>query len=121
MHVIIKKGKAVRTLMQKKIKVLFSLQKENDENKVNSKREGISETESQRVEENEEDIYKFDGIDYETENLNKLTTKELNIHKAIMEKDYTKNAILPGSEDFVYDVQKEFECDEYDNEWDEEI
>jgi len=50
-----------------------------------------------------------------------LSTAELNKHKNMMEKKFEQNAILPGSENFVYDVEKEFECDEYDNSWDEEI
>ena len=38
-----------------------------------------------------------------------------------MEKEYLKHAILPDSENFVYDIQKDFEIENYDNEWDEEL
>jgi len=50
-----------------------------------------------------------------------LTTEELNLHKNEMEKGYIKNAVLPDSEGFVYDIQKSFENDNYENEWDEEL
>ena len=63
----------------------------------------------------------FEDIDYNKINLNKLNTDDLNKHKANMELKYQANAILPGSENFVYDVEKEFDCDEYDNEWDESM
>jgi len=58
--------------------------------------------------------------DLTTKNLNKLTTEELNKYKAEMEKDYQKNAILPESEKFVYDIQKEFEINDFNNDWDDE-
>lgn len=69
----------------------------------------------------DDDVYNFDEFDYGNTNLNKMTTQELNKHKNYMDKGYEKNAILPGSEQFVYDVQKDFNYEECDNSWDEEI
>ncbi len=36
-----------------------------------------------------------------------------------MEKVYMKNAILPDADNFVYDIQKEFDFN-YDNSWDDD-
>ena len=63
----------------------------------------------------------YSDFDYDNENLNKLSTVELKKHKKLMEKKFKKNAILPESDNFVYNVEKEFDCQDYDNEWDDEI
>jgi hypothetical protein len=65
-----------------------------------------------------EDYYQF--YNYECEDLNKLNTDELNKRKDEMEKLYTKNAILPNSENFVFDVRKEFNVQNCEAEWDDE-
>ena len=67
--------------------------------------------------ENKIDLSKEDFIN---KNLNKLSTEELNLYKAEMEKDYLKNAILPESDKFVYDIQKDFDINNCNNEWDDE-
>lgn len=33
---------------------------------------------------------------------------------------YNKNAILPGQENFVFDVRKDFNVNKFDPEWDDE-
>jgi hypothetical protein len=53
--------------------------------------------------EEDEDYYKY--YDYHNENLNELQTEELNRRKNEMDKLYQKNAVLPGSGEFVYDIR----------------
>lgn len=60
------------------------------------------------------------AVDYNTVNLNKLSTEELEKHKKKMDVLFSKNQKKPGDPGFVYDVQQEFNPHE-DNEWDEEL
>jgi len=53
--------------------------------------------------EEDEDYYKF--YDYDNEDLNKLNLEELKLRKDEMESLYKKNAVLPGDENFVFDVR----------------
>jgi hypothetical protein len=53
--------------------------------------------------EEEEDYYKF--FDYDNEDLNKLESSQLQKRKDVMEKLYSKNAILPGDQEFVFDLR----------------
>ena len=55
------------------------------------------------------------------ENLNKLTTEELNEVKAEMDVDFRKNQIQPGQPGYQYDVRKQFDGDKADNSWDEGV
>jgi centrosomal protein CEP19 len=80
-------------------------------NSSNKKEQSVSNTNSgnkEKVEINElddeeEDYYKF--FDYDKEDLNKLETEELKKRKEEMDKLYNKNAVLPGDENFVFDVR----------------
>ncbi len=49
------------------------------------------------------DYYKF--YDYHNEDLNQLQTEELKKRKEEMDKLYQKNAVLPGDENFQYDIR----------------
>jgi len=106
----------------KKQKSKFSNEEEKENKAKNSQKKENIETgkENDKADNNEDDLVTIKNVNYETTNLNLLTTYELNKHKKIMEKQYEKNAILPGSEDFVYDVEKNFNCGDYDNEWDDD-
>lgn len=53
--------------------------------------------------EEDEDYYKF--YDYENEDLNKLNLEELKLRKDEMESLYKKNAVMPGDQNFVFDVR----------------
>lgn len=33
---------------------------------------------------------------------------------------YNKNAILPGQDNFIFDVRKDFDIEQYEPEWDDE-
>ena len=55
------------------------------------------------IEEDDEDYYKF--YDYDNEDLKHLTTDELKKRKEEMERLYSKNAILPGDQNFKYDIR----------------
>lgn len=56
-------------------------------------------------------------VDYNTMNLNKLTTEELQKHKDKMNSTFQKNFKKPGDPGYVYDKQVEFVPNQ-DNEWD---
>jgi len=58
------------------------------------------------IEEDDEDYYKF--YDYENEDLNQLSTDELKKRKEEMERLYVKNAVLPGDENFKYDIRVKY-------------
>jgi len=51
-------------------------------------------------------------VDYHKVDLNKLSTEELNSHKAQMDIQFFQNQKKPGDNDFVYDVQVDFGTDE---------
>lgn len=87
------------------------LAKTNDNNMIQSKGSTNSEN-SYPINISQEDLANL--------NLNKLTTEELNKYKAEMEKEYIKNAINPESDNFIYDVQKEFNIENCNNDWDDE-
>jgi len=53
-----------------------------------------------------------------SENLNKLSDKELKRRKDIMDLTFAKNSIGAEHPDFVYDKEVEFEGDKVANEWD---
>ena len=76
----------------------FSAENKNQNDSKNSK-VAINELED----EEEEDYYKF--YDYENEDLNKLNLDELKSRKDEMEVLYKKNAVLPGDDNFVFDVR----------------
>eukprot|EP00747_Dinoflagellata_sp_TGD_P179133 gnl/TRDRNA2_/TRDRNA2_29411_c0_seq1.p1 gnl/TRDRNA2_/TRDRNA2_29411_c0~~gnl/TRDRNA2_/TRDRNA2_29411_c0_seq1.p1 ORF type:complete len:230 (+),score=58.47 gnl/TRDRNA2_/TRDRNA2_29411_c0_seq1:61-750(+) len=61
-----------------------------------------------------------DNFDYQSTDLNKLSTEELSIHKAKMDVAFFQNQKKPGDPDFVYDVQVEFEVGEEENGWDDD-
>jgi hypothetical protein len=52
--------------------------------------------------------------------LNRLGEGDLKKRKNEMDVLYNKNAILPGSEGFEFDVRKDFDINKYDAEWDDE-
>ena len=54
------------------------------------------------------------------EDLNKLDDHELNRRKADMDKEFEKNRIRPGDEDFVYDKEVEFNEGKIESGWDED-
>lgn len=54
------------------------------------------------------------------EDLNKLDDYELDKRKAEMDKDFEKNRIKPGDEDFVYDKEVEFNEGKMESGWDDD-
>lgn len=54
------------------------------------------------------------------EDLNKLDDYELDKRKADMDKDFEKNRIKPGDEDFVYDKEVEFNEGKIESGWDDD-
>lgn len=54
------------------------------------------------------------------EDLNKLDDHELNRRKADMDKEFEKNRIRPGDEEFVYDKEVEFNEGKIESGWDED-
>ncbi len=71
--------------------------------KPNVKEDGIEEDKNKNDYEDEEDYYKF--YDYQNEDLNQLEVDELKRRKDEMDKLYQKNAVLPGDQNFQYDVR----------------
>jgi len=59
-------------------------------------------------------------LDYNNENLNKLSKEELQKHKSKMDVLFNKNQKKPGQSGFIYDKQEEF-IPKDENEWDEEF
>ena len=60
-----------------------------------------------------------EDIDYNKVDLNKLSDKELELHKKKMDEMYYKNYHDPKSKEFVYDIEQDFEADEQvDESWD---
>ena len=53
------------------------------------------------------------------ENLNVLSTEELNLRKKHMDKFYDKNYIKVGDKNFIYDIRKDF-SNEGNAEWDDD-
>jgi hypothetical protein len=95
------------------------LEKLKNNSTITKAEESTKKTDLPKVnEEDEEDYYKY--FDYENEDLNKLDNQELKKHKDNMEKDYSKNAVLPGDKEFVYNKEVEFKTDGLKSEWDEE-
>ena len=76
----------------------FSAENKNKNESKNSKVEI-----NQLEDEEDEDYYKF--YDYENEDLNKLNLDELKSRKDEMDVLYKKNAVLPGADNFVFDVR----------------
>lgn len=71
---------------------------------VNQQNENKNKVEINELDDEEnEDYYKF--FDYDNEDLNKLEHDELQKRKDQMEKLYSKNAVAPGDENFVFDVR----------------
>ncbi|EEB10572.1 conserved hypothetical protein [Pediculus humanus corporis] len=59
--------------------------------------------------------------DYElklNENLNKLSTKELNVQKELMDTLFIKNQIKKDDVDFVYDKRIQFSGEKINSDWD---
>ena len=54
------------------------------------------------------------------EDLNKLDDYELDRRKAEMDKEFEKNRIRPGDEDFVYDKEVEFNDVKIESGWDDD-
>lgn len=54
------------------------------------------------------------------EDLNKLDDHELSRRKADMDKEFEKNRVRPGDEDFVYDKEVEFNEGKIESGWDED-
>ena len=54
------------------------------------------------------------------EDLNNLDDYELDKRKAEMDKDFEKNRIKPGDEDFVYDKEVEFNEGKMESGWDDD-
>ena len=70
----------------------------------------------------DENINKTNSLKYDigtNENFNGLTTEELNVKKAYMDKFYDKHNIKVGDKNFQYDIRKDFE-NNGNAEWDEE-
>jgi CEP19-like protein len=62
-------------------------------------------------EDNQDDDVMFGGksnVDYNTLNLNKLSDREIQMHKKKMDKQYEKNFVKPNDPNFVYDKRIEF-------------
>ena len=56
----------------------------------------------------------------EEEDLNKLDDYELDKRKADMDKEFEKNRVRPGDEDFVYDKEVDFDAGKIESGWDED-
>ncbi len=77
--------------------------KHEEKNVTINKQHENKKVEINEIDDEEDDYYKF--FDYENENLNKLDNEQLNKRKDAMEKLYNKNAVLPGDENFIFDVR----------------
>jgi len=54
------------------------------------------------------------------ENLNKLSTEQLEHKKATMEDTFRRQLVRPGDADFVYDVREDFDGPKLESAWDED-
>jgi centrosomal protein CEP19 len=60
------------------------------------------------------------GVDYNSFDLNKLSTEELDKHKAIMNSTFEANVVKPGDPGFVYDVRVDVDPSKLvGSEWDD--
>jgi len=92
-----------------KSNLIYGKNSEEDKNSLSPESKNQIESKNSKVvineleDEEDEDYYKF--YDYEKEDLNKLNLDELKMRKEEMEVLYKKNAVLPGDDNFVFDVR----------------
>lgn len=87
----------------REIKLKTQENKENKENSSPLKTNQSNKVDINELDDEDEDYYKF--FDYEKEDLNKLDSDQLQKRKDAMEKLYSKNAVLPNDDKFVFDVR----------------
>lgn len=98
-------NKALIIQLVEKLREKITLMKEEEEKKI--------------IDDNFKENKNILNYDIDTnENLNVLSTEELNLRKKYMDKFYDKNYIKVGDKNFIYDIRKDF-TNEGDSSWDD--